>query len=741
MSDNVKPRIRVPAKIGISGPVTTTDNFFNVVANLGYGTFNVSSGGTYGFNPITRNRTLLEWSYRGSWLIRKIVDCPADDMTREGIEITGDEAPDDIEEFMQSWNSMQIWQRINDTLKWSRLYGGCLAVIMVEGQRLDTPLRLDTVGVGQFKGLMVLDRWMVTPAAETVTSYGEDHGRPMYYQIVTVNSEHANERVHHSRCIRFDGIGLPYWQQMAENGWGLSIIEPIWDRLLAFDSATQGAAQLVYKAHLRVLKLPQYRELVATGGPLFAAVMKQLQMIRMMQTNEGLTVIDAEDTFEANSYAFGGLTELLTQFGQQVSGAADVPMTRLYGQSPAGMNSTGESDLRNYYDALKSQQEFRLRRPVKLLLDINHRSLYGKPIPRGFNFTFNPLWQLTEESKAGIATQIAQATDGLLQSGIFTPAIALKEIRQQSTMTGFGTNITDEDIEAAEEAPPPGAEAMQGPDGEPSPDYQGQGAPAANENEAAEPQVQGPEQGQGIVNASEGPQNEAPVTIPVHSGIGSPLPPPVQPDEKHMDLLMGYARRIIEKRGGGRLRVREHDQAMPIEQPNQALARARRRYPGLMTHVNVGGARINIGDRQSMTEVCGIPCVIETAKGESRQGKGWQVTMPCHYGYIQGTNSSEGRHEQFDAFIGPNRNAKRMWLIEQIDPNSMRFDEYKAMLGYGSKDEALADYRAAFDDNGDGRIGEVREMGVEQFKDFLKGWKYGDKPKRGNGYDHDSLMR
>lgn len=721
MSDSIKPRVRVPAGRGV--PHATVDNFFNVVANLGYGTVNVSSAGTYGFNPITRNRNLLEWSYRGSWLIRKIVDCPADDMTREGIDITGDMEPDDIDEFQQHWHALQIWQRINDTLKWARLYGGCLAVVMIEGQKLDTPLRLDTISKGQFKGLLVLDRWMVTPDSRVVTSYGEDHGRPMYYQIVAINSAHANEKVHHSRCIRFDGIGLPYWQSLAENGWGLSIIEPIWDRLLAFDSSTQGAAQLVYKAHLRILKLPQYRELVATGGPLFQAVMKQLQMIRMMQTNEGLTVIDAEDEFQANTYNFGGLTELLTQFGQQVSGAADVPMTRLYGQSPAGMNSTGESDLRNYYDGLKSQQEFRLRRPVKVLADICHRSLFGTPIPRGFSFTFNPLWQLSEESKAGIASQISQSVDGLLQSGVFTPAIALKEIRQQSRMTGFGTNITDEDIEAAEQAPPPMGE-------DPS---MGMGAPAndpGDPGQAAQPAAQGAEAGMGMMNASE-PAMEAPVTVPQHSGIGQAAPPPMQiggpEDRDKLAKLMSYANAIKKKRRG-----RAHD-----DMPTRPMTR--RRYPGLMTHVNVGGARINIGDRKSMTEVGGIPCVIESAKGEIRQGRGWEVTMPTDYGYIQGTNSPEGRHEQFDCFIGPDRGSTKMWLIEQVDPGTMRFDEYKAMLGYSSKDDALQDYRLSFDDFGDGRIGEVREMSIAQFKEFLKGWKYGDKPKRGNGYDHDSL--
>ena len=326
----------------------TTDNFQNFRANLGTGTNNLMSGGSYGFNPISRQRTLLEWMYRGSWLVQKVVDCPADDMTREGINIDSDVMkPDEVDALTQYWTNLQLWQRINDTLKWARLYGGAIAVMMVDGQDPATELRIDTIRKEQFKGLLVLDRWQVWPHVESlVKDYGVDWGLPEYYEVVADARAVPRMKIHHSRCIRFDGLTLPYWQKMAENEWGLSVIEPMWDRMVAFDSVTAGAAQLVYKAHLRVVKFPGFREIVALGsGPLYQGLLKTIMFIRSTQTNEGLTVLDAADEFEANSYTFAGLSDMLIQFAQQVSGAADVPMTRMFGQSPAGMNATGESDM------------------------------------------------------------------------------------------------------------------------------------------------------------------------------------------------------------------------------------------------------------------------------------------------------------------------------------------------------------------------------------------------------------
>src|ERR1700732_367897 len=68
----------------------TLDSLQNFTAALGYGTDTLLSQGTYGFNPITRVRTLLEWIHRGSWLGGVAIDLVADDMTRAGIELKGD---------------------------------------------------------------------------------------------------------------------------------------------------------------------------------------------------------------------------------------------------------------------------------------------------------------------------------------------------------------------------------------------------------------------------------------------------------------------------------------------------------------------------------------------------------------------------------------------------------------------------------------------------------------------------
>jgi len=393
--------------------------------------------------------------YRGSWLVRQIVDSVAEDMTRAGVMLNTDMTPEDEASLLEKWQEMQLWQRLQATLKWARLYGGAIAVMMVDGQKSDEPLRVNSIGKDQFKGLMILDRWMIQPSLEdTVTDLGPNYGLPRYYSVVSDAHAVPAIKVHYSRCLRFEGVDLPYWQKMAENLWGLSVIEPMLDRMYAFDSTSAGAAQLVFKAHLRTYAVEGLRNLIAGGGKSYQAFLEQMGLIRLMQSNEGMTLMDATDKFESHVFNFGGLAEIMTQFAQQLAGAAQIPLVRLFGQSPAGLNATGDSDIRNYYDMINSQQEAKLRMPILLLMTVMHQSVFGKPLPEGFDFQFRPLWQLAESEKAQSSSIITQEVIQAYEQGIVSRQTALKELKEQSKYTSVWSNITDEEINAAETEPP-----------------------------------------------------------------------------------------------------------------------------------------------------------------------------------------------------------------------------------------------------------------------------------------------
>lgn len=446
-----KPRIRVPA----GSTTRMNDSFQNFTARLGIGTDNIASDTRYTYsNLLTRMPRALEYMYRGSWMIGVAVDSVAEDMTAAGIDFGAALKPNQIEPMTEAMQYWQIWPAITDMIRWGRLYGGAVGIIMIEGADMSTPLDPNKIGKDMFKGILALDRWCLDPVVtDYIEEMGPDIGRQEFYFVNPTAPALVGERIHHSRVIRAEGIKLPVYQRYVEQGWGLSIVERIYDRLLGFDSASVGAGQLVYKAHLRTIKIEGLREILAQGGALETALVKQMEGIRKFQTSEGLTLIDGKDDFLVNQYTFAGLPEIIMQFGEQISGATQIPLVRLFGQSPSGLNSSGESDLRTYYDGIKRQQE-NMRFQIAKVLRIMYRSTFGSAPPAGFTFKFNPLWQLTEEQKAAINAQNTAAVVAAFGSGIVPREVALKELRQSSDVTGVWSNISDDDIKEAKNDPP-----------------------------------------------------------------------------------------------------------------------------------------------------------------------------------------------------------------------------------------------------------------------------------------------
>lgn len=444
----------------------TADGFANLVQRSGVGINimdNSISAGTYTLTDLlSRNRIKLEAMYRQNWVVGAMVDTVAEDMTRAGIDISGDIMPERIEEIQETFEDLGIWDSLLDTIKWARLYGGAIAVMQIEGQDTATPLRIETVGQGQFHGLAVFDRWMVQPDLTRMISFGRDFGLPEYYKVVSGynpadKSFQYGQAIHHTRIIRQIGIKLPAYQAMTEEYWGESVIERLLDRLVSFDTATMGAANLIDKAHLRRIGIDGLREILSAGGAAEENLVKMFTYIRQMQTNEGITLLDKDDVWETGTYTFSGLSDMMLQFGQQLAGATQIPLVRLFGMSPAGMNSTGDSDLRTYYDGISTKQESNLRTGLKTLLHITYRSLYGEELPSSVKMKFAPLWQTSDTEKAANAKTVTETVVGAYEAGLVSESVALKELRNSSDDTGIWNNISDEDIEAADTEPAPAA--------------------------------------------------------------------------------------------------------------------------------------------------------------------------------------------------------------------------------------------------------------------------------------------
>lgn len=443
----------------------TTDAFMNKMARTGFGQPNLAEGAEYPMTRLTKNYQLFNSMYRGSWIVRKIVDIFPADMLKNWITISSSIEPEALQKIEKAIRYTKTKEKLKQGLQWGRLYGGAAALILIDGQedQLDQPLDYDTIVPDSYKGLLVFDRWSgITPDSELITDISDpDFGLPKYYTINTSNvqtnsfiQERANFKVHHSRILRFAGRELPYWEKIQEMYWGESEVEIAYEEIKKRDNTSANLATMIFLANIRVLKMNDLGQLLGSASKQAQEnLYNVLSAQDHLMSNMGIYVMDKEDDFAIHNYSFGGLDELYQSFMLDIAGACEMPVTKLFGREPSGWNSTGENDLVQYYDTVAEKQEAYLLPVIDKLLPIICMSSLGA-IPDNLEWEFNPIRQVSAKDRADLASSIISPILEVFNAGLITKEIALKELKAQSEATGMWTSIDNEYIKkiASEEA-------------------------------------------------------------------------------------------------------------------------------------------------------------------------------------------------------------------------------------------------------------------------------------------------
>ena len=161
-----------------------------------------------------------------------------------------------------------------------------------------------------------------------------------------------------------------------------------------------------------------------------------------------MQLVNREDTIQNTQYTFTGLKDVYDSMCLDVSGASRIPVTKLFGRSPAGMNATGESDLKNYYDYVDSLREGTLRPILERLLPVILLSSIGY-VPDDLDVQFPPLWTPTAKEVGEIAKAKGQIVIEAFQAGLLDQGAAMEELKKLSDETGMFGSISDDAIAAA----------------------------------------------------------------------------------------------------------------------------------------------------------------------------------------------------------------------------------------------------------------------------------------------------
>ncbi|RKD68983.1 phage portal protein [Rhizobium sp. WW_1] len=369
---------------------------------------------TFYSQPILSDEQIIA-AYRGSWLPRKIIDIPALDSCRKWRNWQADEKQ--IEAIEAEETRLNVKGKLLEASKKARLFGGAALLIGTGDPNPSLPLEPEKLGKDGLQYLTVMTRRHLGAGEIDRDVSSEWYGKPKYYMVNMADGTQVN--VHPSRLVILNGAMAPdidFSFDMGNGwGWGESVLTATLDAIKNSDSTAGNIASLIFEAKIDIIKVPQFSANI--GNQAYEdAVLRRYRLANTIKGVNGTLILDSEEEYDSKSASLGGLTDILMGFMQIVAGAADIPVTRLLGQSPAGMNATGDSDMKNYHDRIQSMQELDYAPAMSRLDECIIRSATGKR-DDAVHYTWAPLEQMSEKERADIFNTKATAARTLVGTG------------------------------------------------------------------------------------------------------------------------------------------------------------------------------------------------------------------------------------------------------------------------------------------------------------------------------------
>lgn len=390
------------------------DSLTNLLGQIGTGK---GKGSHTHYVDVPRSWGELKAAYDNAWLPAKIVDLPARDAVRQWRSWSEDASAAREEE-----DRLQLRRRTLQAITAARLYGGAALYVDTGTQTPAVPLQDSE----EIERLVVLTaehvRWPQRPVDPL------DRTSDMY----TVGTR----QVHTSRLALFHGVP----PVAGDWGFGESVLKRSWDAVRNADSVPAAVSELVWEAKVDVYKIKDFMVNLADPG----YEQKILNRLRLANTGKSLVnglLLDAEEDYEQKQINFGELSALVMTMYQVAAGAADIPVTRLLGRSASGLNSSGDNEVRDYYDSVRAMQELQIE-PALSRIDEHIARKTGQSV----DYQWRSLWQMSPKEHAEVLKTTADAIQALQNSELLPNDVLYNPVIQQLTETLPGIDASAEEF-------------------------------------------------------------------------------------------------------------------------------------------------------------------------------------------------------------------------------------------------------------------------------------------------------
>ena len=377
---------------------------------------------------------------------RAVAETNAEEMTREWGKVKGGDDQEKLEQIEAELERLNVRDLMRKHIENDHLYGGSQMFIRIKGQedKTNLPLLLEPtgVGIGKLEGFTVIEPIWTTPSVyNSIDPTQPDFFKPTQWYVM-------GKQIHCDRLLTLIMRPVPDMLKPAYNFRGISMSQLMKPYVQRFQRTVDSVSDLIHTYSMTGLKTDM-GSILSGGNGGANQLTARMQIFSRFKNNQNVMITDkdTEEFFQLNT-PLTTLDALQSQAHEQMATPAKIPLVKLLGLTPSGLNANSDGEIRVYYDHVASLQAAHILPQMQVILRLVQLNLFGA-VDENVFFQFNPLYQLTAQEQAATNLIKAQTAQIYMQEGVLDQETVLDQLSNDGDgeFTGVKDSVVIDDYD------------------------------------------------------------------------------------------------------------------------------------------------------------------------------------------------------------------------------------------------------------------------------------------------------
>lgn len=387
------------------------------------------------------------------------------EMTRKWLKLIGKgegDKSDKIAEITARMEELKVRDLFERAALLDGEFGRSQIIFNIKGQDSDAarqlPLTIDDGGIkqGSLQSMQCFEPYWSTPFSwNAMYPEREDFYKPTSWYVM-------GRKTHTTRILTFIGREVPDLLKPSYNFGGISLSQLMQPYVNAWLRTRKSVNDLIHNFSVTALATDMATTL--QDGDDGQGLIARATLFTQNRDNQGLMLINKEsEEIQKHDTSLASLDKLQAQAQEHMAAPAHVPLIKLLGVVPTGLNATGEGEIQVWYDHVRAMQDKLFGRNFEIVLKVVQLDLYGS-IDEDIHYEWVALDEPTKKELSEIRKSDADMGTGYINAGVISPEEE-RERLQDDPLSGYD-NLSgpapEPQVDPAEGEPGPDDLAAQG---------------------------------------------------------------------------------------------------------------------------------------------------------------------------------------------------------------------------------------------------------------------------------------